>query len=299
MAEIMAEYEGEIRWRVVHRGDSLLSVSRHLQRMFPGVTGLSVRSVRRFCSSRGIHHRSNLGDCELDAVVRSVVLNVGHSYGRRSLQGLLRAEGIRVSQRRLGMSLRRMFPLAHYQRMQTLGRLINPVPYRADYFGEKIHFDQNEKLAMYGAVHVVAVDGYSRKIVGFCTMPRKNPITIFGTIFRPLLLHDGIWDQLRSDHGTEFVLIATVQNYLAHYRVNQQRLPVLQTTSRQNHRAERIWPEINSRVNYPIKSVLVRMEAEELIDMRNKFSVSWVTIRVIASPVAAFVSAWNSHTVPG
>ena len=133
-------------------------------------------------------------------------------------------------------------------------------------------------------------------------MPCKNPITIFGTIFRPLLLHDGIWDQLRSDHGTEFVLIATVQHYLAHYHVNQQRLPVLQTTSRQNHRAERIWPEVNSRVNYPIKSVLVRMEAEELIDMQNevhKFSVSWVTIRVIASPIAAFVSAWNSHTVPG
>ena len=155
--------------------------------MFPGVTGLSVRSVRRFCSSRGIHYRSNLGDRELDEVVRLGVLNVGHLYGRRSVQGLLRAEGIRVSQRRLGMSLRRMFPLAHSQRMQTLGRLINPIPYRADYFGEKIHFYQNEKLVMYGAVHVVAVDGYSRKIVGFCTMPRKNPITIFGTIFRPLL----------------------------------------------------------------------------------------------------------------
>ena len=28
-------------------------------------------------------------------------------------------------------------------------------------------------------------------------------------------------------------------------------------------------------------------------------SVSWVTIRVIASPIAAFVSAWNSHTIPG
>lgn len=44
------------------------------------------------------------------------------------------------------------------------------------------------------------------------------------------------------------------------------------------------------------------MEAEELIDMENslhKFSVSWVTIRLIASPVATFVTAWNSHTIPG
>ena len=36
--------------------------------------------------------------------------------------------------------------------------------------------------------------------------------------------------------------------------------------------------------------------------MRNdlhKLSVSWVTIHVVASPAATFVSAWNSHTIPG
>ena len=64
---------------------------------------------------------------------------------------------------------------------------------------------------MYGIVHVAALDGYSRKIVGFSSMPQKNPITIYNTIFRPLLLSEGIWDQLWCDHGTEFCLIATVQ----------------------------------------------------------------------------------------
>ena len=142
------------------------------------------------------------------------------------------------------MSLRRTYPLAHSQRSQTLGRALNPMPYRAEFYGEKIHFNQNEKLVMYGVVHV-AVDGYRRKIVGFSTMPRKNPITIYGTIFHPLLLTEGIWDQLRSDHGTEFTLVSTIQQYLSAHHVHQQRLHVLQTTSRQNHRAERIWPEVN------------------------------------------------------
>lgn len=50
---------------------------------------------------------------------------------------------------------------------------VNPVVYRANYFREKLHFDQNEKLVMYGVTHVLAVDGYSRKIVGFVTMPRR------------------------------------------------------------------------------------------------------------------------------
>jgi len=162
---VLSDCEEEIRWMVVGRGFSLRNVTRYLQRRFPSVRGLSIRSVRRFCSLRGIHYRSNLGDDELDEVVRSRVSSIGHSYGRTSLQGLLRAEGIHVSQQRLGHSLQHTFPLGHIQRTQTLGRLLN-----------FIHFDQNKKLVMYGIVHVIAVDGFSMKIVGFSTMPRKNHI---------------------------------------------------------------------------------------------------------------------------
>ena len=69
-----------------------------------------------------------------------------------------------MSQQRLGRALQRTFPVAHCQRTATIGRRINPIPHRAMYHGEKIHYDQNEKLVMYGVVHVVAIDGYSRNI---------------------------------------------------------------------------------------------------------------------------------------
>ena len=39
---------------------------------------------------------------------------------------------------------------------------------------KNLHLDQNEKVVMYGMTHVVAVDGYSRKIVGFITLPVKK-----------------------------------------------------------------------------------------------------------------------------
>ena len=81
------------------------------------------------------------------------VSRVGHTYGRRSLHGLLH---IHVSQQRLGMSVFRTYPLALSQRRYTVLRAVNPVPYRARFFGEKIHLDQNEKLAVYGIVHVAA-----------------------------------------------------------------------------------------------------------------------------------------------
>lgn len=207
-----------------------------------------------------------------------------------------------MSQRRIGSSLCLMFPRAQSQRATTMDMHINPVPYTAFYFGEKLHFDQNEKLCMYGVIHVLAIDGYSRKLVGFITLPSKNPIQIYKLLYRPILQQHGIWDQLRMDHGTEFTLIVSVQQNMSRLRNDPNRHPVMQSLSRQNHRAERMWPEINSRINYPVKRVLVRMEANGDLDMNSevtKFSVSWVTIKVVATPIQRFVRAWNCHTIPG
>lgn len=65
---------------------------------------------------------------------------------------------------------------------------------------------------------------------------------------------------------------------------------------------ERIWVEINSRVNYPIKSVLIdMMESGEfsMDDERDKFCVSWFAIKVAAVGIELFVASWNEHPIPG
>ena len=294
-------YEREIRLRI-SRGQTHQEISDFLVSVLPSHRGLSPRSVRRFCAQRGIHYRSCLNNTQLDRLISSTVRRVGHSYGRRSIQGLLRSHGVNVSQRRIGSSLRRSFPMAHAQRTANVVHHLNPVPYRASFFGEKLHLDQNEKLCMYGIVHILAVDGYSRKIVGFITIPKKNPIAIYRYLFHPLLRIHGIWQQIRMDHGTEFALVSTVQQYIAHLRTSSDRYPVLRSLSRHNHRAERLWPEINAKINYPFKRVLVRMEEMQQIDMEDgvtKFSVSWVTTNVIVVPIKEFIRAWNAHTIPG
>lgn len=181
-------------------------------------------------------------------------------------------------------------------------RHLNPPPYTARFSGDKLHLDQNEKLAMYGVTHVIAVDGFSRKIVGMITIPVKNPIAIYNALMKPLLESYGLWQQVRVDHGTEFTLVLTVQQHLGGLRLWQDRLPALQSTSRQNHRVERLWPEINQRINYPVKRVLVEMEGNDEIDMTDdvvKFCVSWTTINVIKSAIGKFVAAWNAHRIPG
>lgn len=56
---------------------------------------------------------------------------------------------------------------------------MNPHPYFTEYFGRKLHIDQNEKLVMFGVTHVVAIDRYSKKMVGFKTLLVKNNIEIY------------------------------------------------------------------------------------------------------------------------
>lgn len=77
-------------------------------------------------------------------------------YGRKTMTGLLASQGLRVSQARVGESLRRTNPHYHQKRSTSTARLLNPVPYTADYFSHKIHVDQNEKLAMFGVTHISA-----------------------------------------------------------------------------------------------------------------------------------------------
>lgn len=123
----------------------------------------------------------------------------------------------------------------------------------------------------------------------------------------------------------------SVQQSLQHLRNNNAKAPYLQTTSKQvntanyskisplardaplhlhgaaccfvqNHIVERMWCEINSRINYPIKAVLVElMEAGE-IDIDNSlhvFCVSWFTVKVAFVGINLFFKSWNNHPIPG
>jgi len=101
------------------------------------------------------------------------------------MSGFLRQKhGGTFGEVRVGKALAAMTPHYHQRRRNDTAYLLNPIPYRADYFGHKLHVDQNEKLVMYGATHVVAIDGHSRFVVACKTMPIKNNEIIYQDIFR-------------------------------------------------------------------------------------------------------------------
>ena len=70
------------------------------------------------------------------------------------MTGLLSSQGIHCSQLHIGAALKRITPKYHARRQANVHRQTNPVPYVANYFGEKLHIDQNEKL---GCTHVYSI----------------------------------------------------------------------------------------------------------------------------------------------
>ena len=87
---------------------------------------------------------------------------------------------VAIAEKRNGAALSMVSPRYTAQRRTSTTRAVNPIPYRADYFGHKFHIEQNERLVMYGVTHVAAINGHSRFVVVGTTMPIKNNLTIYG-----------------------------------------------------------------------------------------------------------------------
>ena len=95
------------------------------------------------------------------------------------MTGYLRANNINISEGKVGKPLQKINPQAQHRRAQGAGRSLNPKVYKAAYFGQKLHMDQNEKLAMFGVTYVCARDEYSGAIVGYAVMSIKNNKVIY------------------------------------------------------------------------------------------------------------------------
>ena len=100
------------------------------------------------------------------------------------MTGYLRSKGVFVGERRVRKVLNTIQPTYLNQRAVAMNRSLNPTPYYAQYFGHKMHIDQNEKLTQFGVTEVAASDGYSGMLLGIICMPIKNNVVIYNDLYR-------------------------------------------------------------------------------------------------------------------
>ena len=97
---------------------------------------------------------------------------------------LRHTRGLNIGVNRVGSSLKKVSYTNHMARQINAARLLNPIPYFAEYFGHKLHLDQNEKLCMYGVTEVIAIDGFSGMVTAYAVMPIKNNAIIYDQVYR-------------------------------------------------------------------------------------------------------------------
>ena len=140
------------------------------------------------------------------------------------------------------------------------------------------------------------VDGWSRMVCGFGAMEKKNPIVIYDKIFRPAIAKYGAWNQLRIDHGKEFVLTIFVQELIEIYHYSRNKTPWKPTALTDNYVVERFWVKVNSRLNYPIKKILSKIIDEYDYDLNDpiiKHSLSFIYCNLARGPFQHLVQSWN------
>jgi len=79
--------------------------------------------------------------------------------------------------------------------------------------------------------------------------------------------------------GKNLCFVYLCNNCYSHIAITKTKQPWRQTTSTDNNVIERFWPELNSRVNYPIKRAFISIRETfdyDLSDPVMKFSVSRV-----------------------
>lgn len=90
------------------------------------------------------------------------------------MQGLLQSQEIVTGEKQVGDALAEVQPDCYLRCLTRTESEMNPHPYFTEYFGHKLQWTKTKKLVMFGVTHVAAIDGYSRKIVGFVTLPVNN-----------------------------------------------------------------------------------------------------------------------------
>ena len=154
----------------------------------------------------------------------------------------------------------------------------------------------------------------------FCILVicEQDNFSLYILFCRKMISEFGIWDQIRIYCGREWKL-NVVYPRISQHRNDPSKPPHLQSSSTlvchscccccstqllylvyfyvaffQNHVVEKMWVEVNTSINYPIKETLITMMEQGQISLDDelcKYCVSWYTLCVANVGVGLFLAA--------
>jgi len=232
------------------------------------IFNVSTRTIERRLQEYNLQIRStysSISDDELEKKILTVVSSFP-MVGYRTIQGILKGEGIRVQEKRIQQILRLIDPEGVlFRRLFLTTCRVQRRSYCVAGPQALWHIDGNHKLIRWRLVIHGGIDGFSRMPV-FLKVSNNNKAETVLEAFVDATDKYGLPLRVRSDKGGENVRVA---EYMLRRRGADTK-PFIAGRSVHNQRIERLWREIWAGVTSLYYGLFYFLEDQGLLQMENE-----------------------------
>ena len=257
--------------------------------------GCSCRTIVRRLKEFDIEHNvyTGIDDSRLDAMVSDIAARLP-CCGIRSIQSMLRANGIVLQRERVRESLYRVDPVGMQDRLRyRLHRRQYNVPHPNSLW----HIDGYHKLIRWRFVIHGGVDGYSRVPVYLKVSSNNKADTVLQAFLEGIDRY-GMPSRVRADHGGENVQVARYM--MQHPNRSPDKGSFIMGRSVHNQRIERFWRNLFEGCVSFFYLLFYSLEEANLLNPNDDVdlcALHFVFLPMIQRYLDTFREAWCSHPI--
>ena len=284
------------------RGRPSINISEE-QLLFFVQHGFKITEIAQLfgCSRRTVERR--MRDCEIsvrssysrisDSDLQAIVATLCHrnpNIGEKSIDGLLRAQGIIVQRHRIRDTLHAVDPDGVHNRLRGI---LHRRQYSVPSPNALWHVDGYHKLIRWRIVVHGGIDGFSR-VVTYLQAATNNTARTALSAFLGGVASYGLPSRVRTDQGGENSLIA---EYMIQQR-GANRGSIIMGRSVHNQRIERLWRDLFTGCVSYFYYLFYHLEGHGLLDPTNNADILAVHITFLPKlqrQLDAFRHGWCHH----
>jgi len=247
------------------------------------------RRLQSFGLPRARERYSAISDDDLKQRVTDLVQN-NPNLGEKSIDGLLRSNGVIIQRQRLRDTLWAVDPEGIQLRLR---RTLHRREYHVAGANHLWHVDGYHKLIRWKIVIHGAIDGFSR-LIPYMRASTNNTADTALEAFLMGVSQYGLPSRVRTDRGGENVRIA---EYMLHHR-GTGRGSIIMGRSVHNQRVERLWRDLFSGCITFFYHLFYEMEDNGLLNPdcdKDIFCLHTVFLPEIQSHLDSFSAGWCHH----